>query len=95
MTKSQVIKTLELAGYSFGDGREVEVKYGKIHKIITDLENPVFLDENARVVFRKLRDGGIMSVYYKPAETKPDFMIPFSAIYGFEFRLNGGLKYDG
>lgn len=91
MTKTQITRALEVAGYSFGDGREVEIGYGKIHKVITDLENPIFIDPNTKVVFRKLRDGGIMSVYYKSSDIA-DFMIPFSTIYGFEYRLDGGIQ---
>lgn len=92
MTVSQITTVLNKAGYTFSSN-EVEIGYGKIHKIITDLENPVFVDQNTRVVFHKMSGGGVMSVYYKPAETKPDFIIPFSTIYGFEFRLDGGAEW--
>ena len=37
-------------------------------------------------------DVGIVKVFYKLSESEPDFLIPFSAIYGFESRVNGGKK---
>lgn len=91
MISSQITKIINT---DMGLPLDEIIKAPMIRMIITDLENPIFVDKNTRLKFHTMKPNGILEVYYgeeingefKQFALGPNMSIPFSNIYGFQMQ---------
>ena len=84
MTVSQITNILSDKSVALPIESLIEKPHLRLNRIITDLENPVYITDTTKLRFHvisEIEDEGVLEVYSNGNEIS--YIIPFSTIYGF------------